>query len=389
MIGARIRRRREALGLTQAQVAAGLFDRSYISLIERGRVVPPMTTLQLLADRLKVPVVHLLDGADPAVERAALHLLRMAQRANESARPDEALEHSLRALDVLPHWSAEGLNVRVHLEAARALAGLSRMEEAAAHLKAAFGAFTSLPEDERSGELTYTLHYVRGKVAFERGEYQEAAEAFDLALPAATSARAYVKACVASGSANYRRGCLELALQAYRRGLDRAAEADRLLQAMGHHGCGTCLADLGKLDAAMYHTRTALRLYRGTHPRGEFQALQNLGIILGKLGKTGPAMTSLRRCLKVYRHWKDNDALASVLLDLARLYLSLNRPKRAGAFAAIARSRAARAQNVRHYIDAWQLEIESGRFHEGSIKLYLQGVINDLSVLIRKAAPKP
>lgn len=56
-----IKRIRKGLGLTQQELAGPGLSRSMISLIESGRSVPSLKTLQLIADKLGVPVKNLVD----------------------------------------------------------------------------------------------------------------------------------------------------------------------------------------------------------------------------------------------------------------------------------------------------------------------------------------
>jgi transcriptional regulator with XRE-family HTH domain len=58
-LGRTIRRRRVALGMTQAQLAAPL-TRAYASSVEHGRVTPSLASLILFAGRLGIPVAELL-----------------------------------------------------------------------------------------------------------------------------------------------------------------------------------------------------------------------------------------------------------------------------------------------------------------------------------------
>ena len=73
-IGSRFRETRQAKGLTQAQVASGLCDRSYISLFERDKVSPPADLLTSLAERVSVPLEVLFGGVQ-TVGRARTQLL--------------------------------------------------------------------------------------------------------------------------------------------------------------------------------------------------------------------------------------------------------------------------------------------------------------------------
>src|SRR3954453_4103768 len=67
-LGAEIRRRRVATGLSQRALGTPM-TRAYVSAVELGRVCPSLPSLVLFARRLGVPVSQLLatldDGSDP------------------------------------------------------------------------------------------------------------------------------------------------------------------------------------------------------------------------------------------------------------------------------------------------------------------------------------
>ncbi len=58
-LGAAIRARRRELGLTQTQLGQPL-TKGFVSEVERGRSLPSLAALVLMADRLEVPVSYLL-----------------------------------------------------------------------------------------------------------------------------------------------------------------------------------------------------------------------------------------------------------------------------------------------------------------------------------------
>jgi len=61
-IGQRIKEMREAKGLSQQELAAKLdYEKSNMSRLESGRVNPRITTLQNVADALKITLPELLD----------------------------------------------------------------------------------------------------------------------------------------------------------------------------------------------------------------------------------------------------------------------------------------------------------------------------------------
>lgn len=88
-IGHRLRSVRLASGLTQAELAAGLGTKAWISALENGLVYPSLPSLYRLAERLGVEVTSFLADVapDPAIEaraearRALDGLRREVQRA--------------------------------------------------------------------------------------------------------------------------------------------------------------------------------------------------------------------------------------------------------------------------------------------------------------------
>ena len=65
-IGARIKERRLALGLTQRDLHAEGSCFSYISRIESGQRTPSLDALILIADRLQTTALYLLTGSEHA-----------------------------------------------------------------------------------------------------------------------------------------------------------------------------------------------------------------------------------------------------------------------------------------------------------------------------------
>ncbi len=65
LLGSRVRTLRLASGLSQEELAArGQFDRTYISLIERGRRNPTYTNLVRLANALDISLAELIRKID-------------------------------------------------------------------------------------------------------------------------------------------------------------------------------------------------------------------------------------------------------------------------------------------------------------------------------------
>lgn len=113
VIAGRLRAARVAARLTQQELAGGLFSKSYISAVERGKMVPSLQALNVLAQRLAVPVSYLLGEQDIALETLEessvglssseqlanvlpeenlLPLLEQAKACLQAEQPQEALE---------------------------------------------------------------------------------------------------------------------------------------------------------------------------------------------------------------------------------------------------------------------------------------------------------
>lgn len=82
-LGKRIRFARQAVGLSQGQACYGICDRTYLSKIENGALVPPPDILGLLADRLR-----LQDIAPAAPEKTRDQARRAARRWLQQTRRD-------------------------------------------------------------------------------------------------------------------------------------------------------------------------------------------------------------------------------------------------------------------------------------------------------------
>jgi ribosome-binding protein aMBF1 (putative translation factor) len=63
-IAERVRQARLAARLTQEELGGGIFSRSYLSAVERGKMLPSIPALAVLAGRLGVPMSFLLGESE-------------------------------------------------------------------------------------------------------------------------------------------------------------------------------------------------------------------------------------------------------------------------------------------------------------------------------------
>lgn len=109
VVGARVRRLRQAKGLTLRALAAnlprpdgGTYSASFLSRLERGYASPPLWVYVLLAEQLEVQPGRLLglEGFEREVDEAELALVRALRRLEIA--PDEAIARVLGALHADP-----------------------------------------------------------------------------------------------------------------------------------------------------------------------------------------------------------------------------------------------------------------------------------------------
>ncbi|WPD19579.1 helix-turn-helix transcriptional regulator [Thermaerobacter composti] len=264
MIGDRIRARRRELGLTQEQLAAGLFDRSYISRIEANEVVPPLATLRLLAERLGKPVGFFLGEQDEFARRRVIHdYVQRGRRYTRKRRFGEAVRAFRMALELLEQDEDSPLLLSVQVDLAYALACLNQAEEAGRCLFAALNLLARVPLDRCPPGTTFRLHYTRGKLAFQRDELAVAAEAFRLAASAAGRPADRIRAHVALASTLFRQGHYREALAYYATGLPdrerppRAAPSSGRGHARGSHAEAAASATLGDARGSLVEPAAA------------------------------------------------------------------------------------------------------------------------------------
>ncbi len=108
-VGARIRRRRKELGLTQKALAeAAAVNQGYISEIERDRVSPRRRTLDALAVALNLPQGVLIGGGADHDAPQPLETLELRLLGSIPAGPPAQSQEQLEMFPVLRHqWSPD------------------------------------------------------------------------------------------------------------------------------------------------------------------------------------------------------------------------------------------------------------------------------------------
>jgi tetratricopeptide (TPR) repeat protein len=154
-LGARIRKRRLEVRLTQTELGEPELHSSYISLIESGQRQPSPEALGFIADRLGTTVEELLSGRPPGLEVELELQIHGARRDTDQGRVQEA-EKSLLA--VIKQARRHGLT-RVE---ARAVEVLGAIAERTAGPEAALSHFEAAEELWRSEPIHLRFDTVAG-----------------------------------------------------------------------------------------------------------------------------------------------------------------------------------------------------------------------------------
>lgn len=114
-VGARIRRRRKEIGLTQVELArAAGVNQGYISEIERNRVTPRQRTIDALAVALNMPQGVLIGGGHDHDNPQPLETRELPLLGSIPAGPPASSQEQLEMFPVLRHqWSPDYFCLRL------------------------------------------------------------------------------------------------------------------------------------------------------------------------------------------------------------------------------------------------------------------------------------
>jgi transcriptional regulator with XRE-family HTH domain len=176
-VGRRIRARRRALGLTQANLAGSAYTKSFISQLEGGYADPSLDTLRFLGRRLHLGLSAMAgDAADQRLSVLA-GLLDWAQEAMRGQRTDLAR----RAIELAREIAAEARSDFYAAEAVLLLADLELDGGNLERVQAALNEMAQMAVATGSRTSTRTA-LTQGRLALRRGDPASAAAAFRRAL---------------------------------------------------------------------------------------------------------------------------------------------------------------------------------------------------------------
>lgn len=259
-LGARIRKARQALGLSLAAVAGSDFSRAFLNQVELGRARPSTRNLQIIAERLQKPVEYFLQGSEttsPALELALTEAeTRLRRGDGEGARSliEELLRR--RPLPVDVRIRAQSILGEALMRAGSAQDAIPLLEQAVRTAASTGWSGLAVELYDRLGTAYYLL-----RRPHEAGRWFERARA---AYDAASLDDPLLRARILGHQANlhYVAGQPHEAISAYESAIAAAGDVlDMPRLAAIYEGLAVSHRLAGQLAPALAYAQRSLRLF--------------------------------------------------------------------------------------------------------------------------------
>nr|WP_278277058.1 helix-turn-helix transcriptional regulator [Sulfobacillus thermosulfidooxidans] len=303
-MGSRFRMARKAARLTQEQVAQGLCDRSYISLLEQDKVSPPTDLLVQLSQRVQIPIGELLGTQDFSTQtRSQLLYLDDLMNKGQIMVAYEYLEHLW--------WDA------IHVHDKRTIHEIYRRVQRILEVcsqkdlswpNAMVMWFLNEGDQERAIQLGYHIQ----RTLFRQQKWGDTIRWGKALLEMSVPLDLRLRIGIATGSALLRQGDVKQSEYQYTDVLNRLnGTSQRLVaEAWVTHGLSAVYGYLNEWEQAQQYAQRASTLYQTMNSPMYWLALQNVGISMAALGKPTPALQILMQCRE---HWiQMNDTIRRI-----------------------------------------------------------------------------
>jgi tetratricopeptide (TPR) repeat protein len=291
-------------------LAKGIFDRTYISRIESDRIIPPLETLRLVADRLEVSILEIIGDGDMDVEhlRQGRYALHEGLRIGSVAKVQYAWE-----LLIEGPWCDDLLQAALFLvrnEGYRA--------DVVTIVRRTLGHY----DQTAAGVPPWELMIQLGNAYLHLRQWSYAIEAYQEVLRNHPPAETRVRAVNNVATAYLRAGQSEIARRLFEMILRDPEKKSTRLLGQCHHSLGTSYYIIGHIQEARHHTTQSLALYQSVDLTKWHEAYQNLGILLAAGGQYDEAETKITRALGFYQEHYHLASMASAYEDLSRIALT-------------------------------------------------------------------
>jgi len=307
-IGMRIKTLRRQRGYSQEDLANDLFDRSYISRIESGKVIPPIETLKVLADRLEVPLSFIIenDSNDWEILRKGRLLLSEGLHSRSASQVRLAWEQLIDG-----PWCKDLLDAALFL-----LKVEGPSNNIAVILQRTLNRYY---QDTNSNESTpWELMMQLGNTYFHLQQWSYALSVYHDLLRFRPPESVRIRAISNLATTHLCAGHPNIAHELFDSIIDPAKKTDKTV-ARCYHGIGASLYLLGDLEAAYQYTIKSLEIYKAVDRNKWYEAYHNLGVCLAAMKRFDEAEMKLSTCLAFYRETQNSALMASVFEELGKI----------------------------------------------------------------------
>ncbi len=330
MIGPKIKKIREQMGLSQKQLAGEDMTRSYISLIEKGRAVPSHRVLKIIARRLHTPVEFFVGGSAQADNDIAQAVLDKAKACYAAQNDSDCIRIAHKVLTLTEDISDQSEAYLLILRSYNRLGEYRRTLD-----EGDLASFTIIQTGDREHIVAYYLEM--GRAAFHAELYHDARKYYEQAHTYSSRLKhlhhEYICALTYLGTTHLRLGNVDEGLGYY---IKAEKEARMTGQAELY---GEITMGLGKAYYMSNHedhmllsqdwTRKSVEAYKQANSDSYVLALHNLAVIQLHMGHKKEALGLLNECAVIYDQRKLPHKKASILEEISKVYLEENNPEQA------------------------------------------------------------
>jgi tetratricopeptide (TPR) repeat protein len=321
-LGERVRRLRNAQGLTQTELGEARVSKEYISQIETGKTRPTEQTLEWLAERLGVDTHYLVDGVSDAEHRAHEAIVSQAEEAVDEKRYRDAVD-LVDGIGRAP--SSPELHLRALFTESWARMYLGELRTALDRLeRARTVAAGDVFGDVHRAEVLYRIACCRYKLNHVEQSLKDFSGALELADRSGESCDRLRAHILEWRSRCYRR---HRDWEAAREDIDRALELAEALsdhETIAHvHFQASLVAEReGSWAQARTYSERAKNLYEAVDdPVNVGRLLNNLGILNFLLGHAELAVEQLKEAFRIALEVGDPADCAQAVSSLADVHL--------------------------------------------------------------------
>ena len=321
-LGERVRKLRNAHGLTQTELAEARVSKEYISQIETGKTRPTSQTLEWLAERLGVDTHYLVDGISDVDHREHEAIVCQAEEAVDEKRYRDAVD-LVAGLSRAP--SSPDLRLRALFAESWAFMYLGELRTALDRLEQARAVTVSEAfDDVHRAEVLYRIACCRYKLNHVEQSQQDFSAALELADRSGESCDRLRANILQWRSRCYRRHRdWEAAREDIERALELAeAASDEETVAHTHFQASLVAERNGSWAQARTYSERAKELYEAVDdPVNVGRLLNNLGILNFLLGHKELAVEQLKDAFRIALEVGDTADSAQAVSSLADVHL--------------------------------------------------------------------